>query len=242
MHDLRVAIVTGGNRGLGYETCRQLAGRGYEVILTGRDPGKCNEAVQLLKRDNGDCRVTFHELDVVSANSVRKLALYIRKNFGRADVLVNNAGVQLDRREDGTPTVHISEVDIDKVRATMETNLYGPLLMCREFLPLMKEKHYGRIVNVSSGLGQLSYMGSGYTGYRLSKAALNALTCIVADEVKSSNVLVNAACPGWVRTDMGGSKATSSPEEGADTIVWLSTLPDGGPTGGFFRDRQPIPW
>lgn len=242
VHDLRIAIVTGGNRGLGFETCRQLAAKGYEVILTCRDPEQGKAAVQELLKENPDCHVISHELDVCDASSVRKLDLFVRKRFGRADVLVNNAGVQLDRREDGSPTMHISEVDLDKVRTTMETNLFGPLLMSRQFLPLMKEKHYGRIVNVSSGLGQLSYMGSGYTGYRLSKAALNALTCIVSDEVKSSNVLVNAACPGWVRTDMGGPKAARSPEEGADTIVWLATLADGGPTGGFFRDRQPIPW
>ena len=131
---------------------------------------------------------------------------------------------------------------LDILDATLKTNFYGPLLLCQAFVPLMKRNKYGRIVNVSSGLGQLDSLGSGYPAYELSKAALNALTLSMARELRGTNVLINAMCPGWVRTDMGGWHAPRSVEEGADTVVWLATLPDGGPQGGFFRDRQPIPW
>ncbi|HEY9787928.1 MAG TPA: SDR family oxidoreductase [Candidatus Obscuribacterales bacterium] len=242
MSDDRVAVVTGANRGLGFETARQLAVRGLRVIVTAREPKSGKEAVDELNLGANKRKISFHLLDVTSQKSIRQLALSVRKDFGRLDVLVNNAGVLLDRHKGGEPTNSIMDADMDKIRLTMETNVYGPLMLCQELIPLMKEHNYGRIVNVSSGLGQLAFMGRGYTGYRLSKAALNALTCIVADEVKNANILVNACCPGWVRTDMGGKNATRSPAEGADTIVWLATLPDGGPSGGFFRDRERQPW
>ena len=124
----------------------------------------------------------------------------------------------------------------------METNVYGPLLVCQALVPLMEQNGYGRIVNMSSGMGQLSDMGAGNPAYRLSKTALNAVTAMVAAGVRGSNILVNSMCPGWVRTDMGGSGAPRSVEQGADTAVWLAMLPEGGPTGGFFRDRKLIPW
>jgi NAD(P)-dependent dehydrogenase (short-subunit alcohol dehydrogenase family) len=127
-------------------------------------------------------------------------------------------------------------------RMTVETNLFGPLRLCQAFVPLMVQKNYGRVVNVSSGAGQITSMGRNTPSYRLSKLALNGLTLMLADSVRGSNVLVNAVCPGWVRTDMGGSSAPVSVEQGADTIVWLATLPDGGPQGGFFRRRQRIEW
>jgi NAD(P)-dependent dehydrogenase (short-subunit alcohol dehydrogenase family) len=127
-------------------------------------------------------------------------------------------------------------------RATLDTNLLGPLLMIQALVPLMKRKGYGRIVNVSSGQGQLTDMGVGTPAYRVSKTALNALTRTTAAELKGSGILANAMCPGWVRTDMGGSGAPRSVEQGADTALWLATLPDNGPSGGYFRDRKPIPW
>ncbi len=136
----------------------------------------------------------------------------------------------------------IFQADASLLRETFETNTLGPLFVAIALVPLMRRNDYGRIVNVSSGMGQLSDMDGGYPGYRISKTALNAVTVILARELEDTNIKVNAVCPGWVRTDMGGASATRSPEEGADTIVWLATLPDDGPSGGFFRDRRPIDW
>jgi NAD(P)-dependent dehydrogenase (short-subunit alcohol dehydrogenase family) len=230
----RVAVVTGANRGIGLEVCRQLAGRGIHVILTSRDEGKGMAACQKLKGHGLDVR--YHQLDVTDAASIHRLETFIQEKYGRLDILINNAGVGLDDQ------TSVFKMRLDILDATLKTNFYGPLLLCQAFVPLMKRNKYGRIVNVSSGLGQLDSLGSGYPAYELSKAALNALTLSMARELRGTNVLVNAMCPGWVRTDMGGRHAPRSVEEGADTVVWLATLPDGGPQGGFFRDRQPIPW
>lgn len=236
----KVAVVTGANRGIGLEVARELAQTGFKVVLTCRDESKGKEAQAELSRDG--VTVDVRSLDVTASGSIRDFGLYLRKQYGRLDVLVNNAGIMLDRFEDGQPIMSIMDCDLDGVRKTMETNVYGSLSLIKELLPLMKENHYGRIVNVSSGLGQMSEMGAGYAGYRLSKAALNALTCMVADELSSENIIVNACCPGWVRTDMGGKNAARSVEEGADTIVWLCQSDDGSPTGKLFRDREIQPW
>jgi NAD(P)-dependent dehydrogenase (short-subunit alcohol dehydrogenase family) len=230
----KLALVTGANRGIGFETCRQLADAGFHVMLTSRDPGKGQRAADLLRRQGKD--VGYEHLDVTDSKSITRLLGIVRRRTGRLDALVNNAAVYLD--ED----VSVFEVDEQTVRATLETNFYGPLAMCRAFIPVMQAQRYGRVVNVSSGAGQLSEMTGRSAAYKVSKAALNALTRIVADEVRHANVKVNAACPGWVRTSMGGPHAPRSVEQGADTIVWLATLPEEGPTGGFFRDRTPIPW
>jgi NAD(P)-dependent dehydrogenase (short-subunit alcohol dehydrogenase family) len=230
----KIAVVTGANRGIGFEISRQLAQRGIYVILTSRDEAKGRAACQRLEGEGLD--VAYHQLDVTDPASVRRLGDFVRDSYGRLDVLVNNAGILID--EQNSPL----NVDLDVVRRTMETNVYGPLSLCQALLPLMERHDYGRIVNVSSGMGQLSDMGGGYLAYRMSKTALNALTRILAAELQGTEVLVNSMCPGWVRTDMGGPSASRSVEEGADTAVWLATLPGGGPQGGFFRDRQPIPW
>ena len=230
----RVAVVTGGNRGLGLETCRQLATRGYHVILTSRDGANGERAAASLRQGRWD--VSPVRLDVTSAKDIARLAHFLITTVGRVDVLVNNAALYLDEGRD------VLDVEMDIYRETMETNVYGPLMLCQALVPLMVRQRYGRVVNVSSGSGQMTDMASDTPAYRLSKAALNALTLMVADSVHGSGVLVNAVCPGWVRTDMGGPHAPRSVEHGADTIVWLATLPDNGPTGGFFRDRQPIPW
>jgi NAD(P)-dependent dehydrogenase (short-subunit alcohol dehydrogenase family) len=230
----KTALVTGGNRGIGFAVCRGLTQMGLKVILTSRDGEKGNNAAEILRQEGYE--LDDHPLDVIDAESISILKNYIVETYGRLDVLINNAGVSLDKGR------AILDVPLDVVRETLEVNFYGPLNMCRAFIPLMKEHQYGRVVNVSSELGSLSRM-SGRTGaYKVSKAALNALTRIIAGEVKGQNIKVNTMSPGWVRTDMGGPSAPRSLEEGADTILWLATLPDDGPTGGFFRDREAISW
>lgn len=237
--DKKIAVVTGANRGLGLETSRQLAQSGLTVIMTSRDPVKGEKATDELHKQGLD--VTFRPLDVTDARSIRQLAEFIANEYGRVDVLVNNAGVFLDPVGDSDASAStVFRADIETLRATMETNLYGPLRLCQALIPLMEGS--GRVVNVSSGMGQLSEMNGGCPGYRLSKTALNALTRILADELQNTRIKVNSVCPGWVRTDMGGAHATRSVEEGVETIVWLATLGDDGPSGGFFRDRKAIPW
>ena len=233
--DKKVAIVTGANRGIGLEVCRQLASQGIHVVLTARDPIKGEHAAATLRSENLD--VVFHALDVKQEHSVQLLRDHIAERHGAADVLVNNAGILIDSKGGG-----VLDSAAETYRKTMESNFFGALSMCIAFTPLMLRKGYGRIVNVSSGSGQLSDMGGGMPAYRVSKSALNALTRTLAAELSGKNVLVNSVCPGWVKTDMGGAGATRSVKEGASGIVWLATLPDGGPSGGFFRDRKPIPW
>ena len=234
----KIAVVTGANRGIGFEVCRQLAKQNFQVILTSRDESKGQAAANQLNKEGVE--VLYYSLDVTQPESSEQLASFLGKKFGRLDVLVNNAGVWLDNLDSSDGSV--LKTKIATLSKTIEVNLYGPLMLCQNLIPLMKKQNYGRVVNVSSGAGQLADMHSGYPSYRMSKTALNALTRIFADELKDRNILVNAVCPGWVRTDMGGPNAPRTTEQGADTIVWLATLPDNGPTGGFFRDRLPIDW
>ena len=237
----KVAVVTGGNRGIGFEICRQLGQLGITVILACRDEVKGIGACNKLQKE--ELPVIVHQLDVTHAASIMALRKFIDDEFGHCDILVNNAGILIDEKE----TKHkefpsILNTDIQTIRQTMETNLYGAVMMCQSMVPLMKKNNYGRIVNMSSGMGQLSDMNGGYPGYRISKTSLNVVTRILNDELSDENILVNSMCPGWVKTDMGGSGATRPVEEGADTAVWLATLPDSGPRGKFFRDRKEIPW
>ena len=230
-----VALVTGANRGIGLEICRQLARRKINVVLAARDETRGAAAVDQLRAEG--LVATFHALDVASEDSISHAAAWMKTSFGRCDILVNNAGVMLDARGAG-----LAETGARVIRETFETNTLGPLLLINALLPLMRHQKYGRIVNLSSGLGQLSSMASGTVAYRISKTALNAVTRIAAEEVRDDDILVNAMCPGWVRTEMGGAQAPREVAQGADTAVWLATLPAGGPSGGFFRDRQPIAW
>jgi NAD(P)-dependent dehydrogenase (short-subunit alcohol dehydrogenase family) len=229
--DGRIALVSGGNRGIGLEIVRQLAEKGITVILGSRDEEQGRAAAE---RVSGD--VIVKQLDVVDEKSVDRLAVSVEEEFGRLDILVNNAGISNDRGQHGV------DADLDRVREALEANLFGAWRLCEVFILLMQRYHYGRIVNISSGMGALNDMGGGSPAYRVSKTALNALTRILASELRGSGILVNSVCPGWVRTDMGGSSASRSVEEGADTPVWAAMLPNNGPTGGFFRDRRPIPW
>lgn len=233
----KIALVSGGNRGIGFETCRQLGRAGYRVILTSRNCGLGEEAAGQLSREG--LPVIYHGLDVTSPAEIEKTRELVNRTFGRLDVLVNNAGVSLDGEKD------LTEVEIELVEKTLQVNFYGPLRLTRAFLPLMKQNNYGRIVNVSSAGGSISLMAtlSGkLPSYRISKAALNAQTRLIASVVKGYNIKVNVMCPGWVKTRMGGEQAGRSPAEGVDTIIWLATLPASGPTGKFFKDRKKHPW
>jgi NAD(P)-dependent dehydrogenase (short-subunit alcohol dehydrogenase family) len=230
----QIALVTGANRGIGFETCRQLANQGMHVLLTSRNSQLGEQAAASLSRLGH--QVDFHPLDVTDGGSLDVLREFVMQQYGRLDVLVNNAGVYLDEG------VSVFDVPMDVFRLTMETNFYGPLSLCRALVPLMVSHSYGRVVNVSSGYGSMNEIGGHVAAYRVSKIALNALTRILAAEVNPRQIKVNAVDPGWVRTRMGGSYATRSVEQGVETIVWLATLPPDGPTGGFFYDKKPIPW
>ncbi len=230
----KTAIVTGANRGIGLEITRQLVKEGIRVVMGSRDPVKGERACASLKA--GELAVV-HPLEVNDTRSVRRFVEFVEREFGAPAILVNNAGTYPEESD-----AQVVSTKTSLWRETFETNLFGAVRMCREVVPLMQRVAYGRIVNMSSGLGQLSKMGGGSAAYRASKAALNALTATLAAEVKGQGILVNSMSPGWVRTDMGGPDAPRSVAEGADTAVWLATLPSSGPTGQFFRDRKPIPW
>ena len=227
------ALVTGANRGLGRETARQLAARGYTVILTARAGAKAEQAAAELVAEGGDVRPLA--LDVSNPLSIDAAAAHLAEDPGELDVLVNNAGVGSDFGVSGV------EPDFELIEKALETNFYGAYRLTVELLPLLRKSPHPRIVNVSSGMGGVSEMGGWSPGYRVSKASLNAMTRILATELKDAGFLVNSACPGFVATDMGAPMgAQKSVEDGASGIVWLATLPDDGPTGGFFRDGRPI--
>jgi len=232
----RVAVVTGANRGIGLEICRQLARRGdFRVMLTSRDESGGHAAAKDLHAEG--LAVDYQRLDVTREADIAMLAGHLAKAYQRCDVLVNNAGVMIDPRGS-----RVLDSRIETYRDTLEVNFFGPLRLAQALVPLMKKARYGRIVNVSSGQGQLSDMGVGTPAYRVSKTALNALTRTLAAELRGSGILVNTMCPGWVKTRMGGASAPRTVTQGAETAVWLATLPGDGPSGGFFRDRKAIPW
>lgn len=231
-----ITVITGASRGLGRAAARQLASvEGHLVVATGRDTeelGTLRSKLQLAGHS-----VECQPLDVTDEHSVAALRDWLAERFGYIDVLINNAGIAIDHY-----SMSLLELPLDTLRATLETNLFGVLRVTQALLPLMRASRAGRVVNLSSGMGQLSDMGSGAPAYRISKTALNAVTRILAAETAGTRIKVNSVCPGWCRTDMGGADAPRSPEEGIATVVWLATLADDGPNGGFFRDRQPIPW
>ena len=229
---VRTALVTGANRGIGLEVCRQLGAKGLRIILTARDPSRGGRAAAALRARGIDVR--FEAVDVGDQASVGRCAARLRADGVHVDVLVNNAGVY--------PTGPALRMTTNTLRATLDTNFFGAVWTCQAFVPAMLRAGYGRIVNVSSGYGAFAEDLEGpAAAYSISKAALNALTLRLAREVRG-DVKVNAACPGWVQTRMGGPGATVSLADGADTIVWLATLGRSGPNGGFFRERKRIPW
>ncbi len=228
-----IALVTGGNRGIGFEVCRQLASAGFLVLLTARDARKAKAAADALRSAG---RVEPLVMDVADANSIANAAAEVAKQYERLDVLINNAGINYDTWET------VANADINgTVMETITTNLLGPWRVSQAFLPLLRKSRAGRIVNVSSESGSLADMGAGPPAYQVTKAALNALTRTLAGELRGSRILVNSVCPGWVATDMGGSGGRPV-ADGAAGIVWAATLPKDGPTGGFFRDGEPLPW
>ena len=235
---MRVALVTGGNRGIGFEVAKQLGEKGNRIILGSRDVKRGELAAEKLA--SMKIKVTPIQLDVTNQDQVDQLVRRIQSEFGQLHILVNNAGIMIDHDK-------ASVTDLDLLRSTLETNLLGPWRLCKALVPLMEKNHYGRIVNVSSGAGSFPGgiarpSGYGRPAYSLSKTSLNALTLMLASELQGTNILINAACPGHTRTDMGGPNAPRSIQEGADTVVWLATLPDDGPTGGVFLDRKRIDW
>jgi NAD(P)-dependent dehydrogenase (short-subunit alcohol dehydrogenase family) len=227
----RIALVTGANRGIGLEVVRQLAQQGFMAVLGSRDPEKGRAAAEAL----GDLDVEPRRLDVADPDSVRELADGLEERYGRLDVLVNNAGILYDTWQSGVGA------DLGVVKEALETNLLGAWRTTQACLPLLRRSRHGRIVNVSSGSGSISGMGAGTPAYSVSKAALNALTRILAAELRRDGILVNAVCPGWVATDMGGLGGRPV-EEGAGSVMWAVLLGDDGPSGGFFRDGRPVDW
>lgn len=236
--DKRIAVVTGGNRGLGLETSRQLAKEGYRVLLTSRDLEKGKQKTQKLQQEGLDIQCV--ELDVASPKSIEAFYHQLEKDWGRVDVLINNAGVLLDKEEETQKGEFEERRKI--LEETLNTNVVGAYDLTNRIIPFMLKQNYGRIVNVSSGAGQLSEPHSYYIAYSISKTALNAITCFLAAKWYGKNILINSVCPGWVKTDMGGAQAPRTIEQGIQGIVWAATLPDGGPSGGFFRDGKPISW
>jgi NAD(P)-dependent dehydrogenase (short-subunit alcohol dehydrogenase family) len=229
-----VALVTGANRGIGREVARQLAVAGYQVLLSARDGEKASAAAREVA-DVTAGAVRALELDVADPASIEAAAKRVLEDPGRLDVLVNNAGVGSDFGVSGTVP------DFDAVQTALDTNFFGAYRLTIALLGLLRQSKHPRIVNVSSGMGGLTEMGGWSPGYRVSKAALNAMTRILSTELAGDGFLVNSACPGFVNTDMGGPMGAQKPvEEGAAGIVWLATLPDDGPTGGFFRDGNPV--
>lgn len=232
----KIALVTGGNRGIGFESCRQLARSGFTVLLTARDPNNGNTAVNKLVNDEG-LDVIFYLLDVTNKDHIKNISRQVEQQYGSLSVLINNAAILYDTWQ------HAIDVDLKVVNQAIDTNVYGPWRLCQAFIPIMKRNGHGRIVNVSSLGGSLHYMQEGGTpAYSISKAALNVLTRRLAAELQGTGILVNSIDPGWLATDMGGPGG-GPVKEGVRGIIWAATLPEDGPSGGFFNaDGRPVPW
>ncbi|WP_026232403.1 SDR family oxidoreductase [Neolewinella persica] len=229
----KIALVTGANRGLGKESTRQLAGKGFKVILTSRS--ESGREVAQAFRDQG-LDVVFHQLDVADGQSIAELAEYLNENYPQLDVLINNAGIHYDTFQSTL------NADFAIVEEALRVNAIGPWRVSKALMPMLKKSKGGRIVNVSSSSGSFADSWPGTPAYSMSKTALNMLTLKLAADLEGTNVKVNSVCPGWVRTAMGGPEAPRDVTEGASSILWAALLPDDGPSGGFFRDGVAISW
>jgi NAD(P)-dependent dehydrogenase (short-subunit alcohol dehydrogenase family) len=225
----KIALITGANKGIGYEISRQLGLKGFTVLLGARDKSKGEVAIARLKKEGVEAILV--SLDVSKEESVREAKEWVETKYGKLDVLINNAGIVSQKG--------LTETSTEEVKKVMETNFYGPMRMSIIFLPLLKKAKNAKIINMSSGMGALDDLSGGYAAYRLSKAGLNAQTILLSNELTDTGIKVFAMCPGWVKTDMGGASAPRSVEQGADTAVWLATTEE-GESGMFYRDRKSI--
>jgi NAD(P)-dependent dehydrogenase (short-subunit alcohol dehydrogenase family) len=230
----RVVLITGANRGIGLETAKQLAARGWHVVIAARDEAKASEVAQSITTTGG--KASALALDVSDSASISSASKKFAEISDRLDVLINNAGIYPD---EGLSILKLSREQLD---ATLQTNTFGPLEAVQAFLPALRKSKSARVINVSSGYGQLDGMSPNVPSYCLSKLALNGLTITLAAALAADHIAVNSMCPGWVRTDMGGPNASRSIPEGADTAVWLADEAPQNLTGKFFRDREEIPW
>jgi NAD(P)-dependent dehydrogenase (short-subunit alcohol dehydrogenase family) len=229
----KIVLITGADRGIGLEIGKQLLAKDFTVVFTMRNMAIGRPIVDDIRKEYK--KAWFHQLDVSEEQSIADVVTYFEETCERLDVLINNAAILHDKN-------HASvQVSLPDMRKTMETNLYGPMMVTRAMIPSLKKSDDPRVINISSTMGQLSSMGAGYVAYRISKTALNALTVIQSKELARDGIRVNSMCTGWVRTKMGGPDAPRSVNEGAETAVWLAS--EGSiPTGKFFKDKKEIPW
>jgi len=228
----KIILVTGANRGIGLEIVKEVAELGHTAILTARDEVKGRKAAEAMQQKG--LNVQFVRLDAADKDSIKQAAAFVAEQFGRLDVLINNAGIFNDRENS-------LAVSREVVQEHLDINFIGPLMVSQAFISLLKKSEEGRIVNFSSQMGRLNGMGGGSAAYRFSKTAINSLTAVMAADLAGTNIKVNSMCPGWVKTDMGGAGATRTLQQGADTAVWLATA-EKIPTGKFFADRKQTEW
>ena len=244
----KIAFITGGNRGLGFQTALDLKNEGVKVVIGSRDAKQGQDAVQRLRAAGVDADVI--QFDVTNAADHQTAYDYFNSRYGRLDILVNNAGMAGGSFPGDGPEHSASDVPVDLLHNVFETNFFAPVALTTKLLPLLKKSSAGRIVNLSSILGSLTLQADPKSpiydaksfAYDASKTALNAFTIHLAYELRDSNIKVNSAHPGWVKTDMGGEQAPMELSEGGKTSAALATLPDNGPTGGYFHLGKPLPW